>query len=231
MHLQVTCTPSNQLTEDEISSWYDLCAESVTYQREFFENLLRNSDYAYLGRDANGNLKGVTAISFSLIRAESRWCCIIKTNLVCVSKEYRGGSFIRKVGWSSYKKACLLFPRLAKYWGSVMLSPTPYMMMVKTFSEVYPNPERKMPKVEQCLINFLSNLRFRARYKDGVFNGESLQKTERIDLRSNADSLSSKAFQYFTQRNPHYDKGHALICLVPINLKNIYSLIRRGISK
>lgn len=229
--LEIILKKSSLLSALEIQILYKLCCQSVAYQWDFFNELLALTDHVYFGLTKDGQIQACCAITYKNLSINQENHQLIKTNLVFVSKEYRGGSFIRKVGWRSMVASRKIQPRARRYWVSVMVSPLPYLLMGKTFHEFYPHPMEKTSHHIDIIINYLSAGHFKKRYKDGVFCGNGLQGISPFQLQQTASNYTRRLHNFFIKKTPDYSNGSALICIVPLNVNNVAALILKSLKK
>lgn len=221
-----------QLSQYQLNQWYLLLTSTeVNYQREFFDELVQLTHYAYFNYNEEKQLIGACAVSYLPTDINNKQVLIIKTNLVCIDKNYRGGRFIRTAGWMSIRYARKNYDAMPLYWASVLLSPIAYLLIAKTFSQYYPHPQKPTPQAIQTIMKFISHGNFKTDYANNIFDGSGKQSITHFETDADSSELTKKIIQYFNSINPEYTKGSAFTCVVPLNLTNKISLGLKGLKK
>lgn len=222
----------NELSKQEFNQWYQLlCQTEVSYQRNFFDELVLATHYAYFSFNKSNKLIAACAVSYLPTYIDGKFIVIIKTNLVCIDSNHRGGSFIRKAGWSSMCVAKKQYPGATLYWASVLLSPVAYLLIAKTFKEYYPQPGNVTPDRIHSIMEYISGGNFKSDYHDNLFDGAGKQSIQPFKLCANSNEQTNHLFKYFTSINPDYINGKAFVCIVPLNFKNKFYLAVKGLKK
>lgn len=219
------------LTPREREALYFFCYQEMGYERSFFESILNQVDEIYYLKNQYNEFSACCAITYKKLNINNQVKLVIKTNLVCLSNDNRGGIFLETVGFRSILKAKLKHPMTSLYWVAVMVSPIAYLMMANSFYEYYPKRNQRSPDWTNHIANEISQGPFQKRYKDTLFKGHGLQSLRHFKFQTTLSNQNKQNYQFFLACNPGFRGGDGLITIVPINVRNLCHLVRKYIKK
>ncbi|MGK7900603.1 MAG: hypothetical protein AB4352_04150 [Hormoscilla sp.] len=220
------------LQDDIIRSMYDLYFQyydGTSYS--LFSADLSNKDYAILLRDEHHILRGFSTLAVLEFAFAERQKRAIFSGDTIVHHEYWGEqtlslTWCRLAGTIKRDK-----PDLPLYWFLIVKGYRTYRYLPVFARQFYPNWRYPTPDEYKALMDYLGRSRFGEYYDpdSGLVKFPTSQGHLRETWADIKPEMRKKPdVKYFLTRNPEYDRGHELVCLMELRADNMRSHARRG---
>lgn len=113
-------------------------------------------------------------------------------------------------------------------WGNTITYKS-YLVFAKTAEKFYPNYQQPTPYKFKDVIDFIGAHYFAATYEPSL----GIVKQPTNTLRDNSNLICRKYkedpnIRFFSEINPHYEAGHGIITVAPMNWTNIVCLLKKN---
>ena len=226
--LDIALRSSDSLTPRELDEIWAVTDRYVETSREYFEAKLRALPEVGLWR-ASGALIGLVSLDVYRVRWEGRTSIILFTSSVVIDDRFRGRDLVLRTGMKLLVREKLRRPWARAYWFFDTFSYKSYMILPRNLFEFWPRRNHPTPAPVKSFIDFLA----RHRYGDdwsretGVVR-RSGKKRLRPDTAPVGDhQLTNEDIRFYEAANPGHRDGDMLVCLVPLNARNLRGLVAR----
>lgn len=218
----------SNLSTAEMDEIWEFAFRYTDTTREIYERSLRLKQKVYLMRDRErGNLIGLGAVQVTKVTFEGRPYLIIFGGNVLIDEAYRGLNVIQRLGLQNYLSARLHHPFTPIYFLFDTFSYKSFLMLSRNLREFYPRRDRPTPEWILRFVDFLAEQRYGEAWDPlrGIVVGTGDRKLRDWVVPVATKELKRPTIGFFVERNPGFRKGDLLVCIAPLNLGNIRSMV------
>jgi hypothetical protein len=188
-----------------------------------FGGSLRGKDFLVTWREA-GALRGMMVVQISRERRpdSGREVLLLSTHHAAMEPSLRGRNLLQMACLRLYLGLRARHPLTPIYWLFDTYSYKSYLAMTRTFARCWPRPGAPLPAVEAALVD-----RLMARAHPDIWMKERGVLAWRARaLRPgvadvDAAALDDPDVRFFAQANPGHARGDCLVCLCPLDARNL----------
>lgn len=233
--LTVTLYPVQDLTGEMIDAIWKMYEPYHSFNRAGFLERLKGMDYYALYRTFPQNeFVGSTGIRYRTQYLES-----IKESVdaVCfgqsfIAHDYRGRHLIERTVTEIFLRSKLKNPLRKVIFWTTALTYKPYLVMTRNLAEYYPRRDYKNSALALELVEQIGKTYYKELYNPDtqVVQREAKWVNDRSTEIGEIDLMNAD-IRFYNERNPDYLKGHGLIILCPLSMKNLMSYLRKAIRQ
>lgn len=234
--ISVELLPTNELTEEQIDRFWQLYCQGYDVPHDRFHSRWQALDQVAIFRQKKtGEIIGFIGIRYRDIRVDNRLFKTLYWGQGYILPAYRGKKLIQRLQIKLFLQSKLGNPFRTIYFWADALSYKPYLAMANYLCDYYPNPFKATPEIEQALLNCLGETYYADAYDrtTGTVHKPSRQVSESSSVIVDKD-LENPYIRFYLERNPEYIRGHGLLLLCPLSVKNflffIYRVVQRAIK-
>ena len=200
-----------------------------TDQKAFFNRFNSNNFYAIYtyGKE----LVGFTGFRINAKKGQKKYNTIYIGQTV-MDATFRGKSLIPRTCCLVFAKMFIKNPFTPIYVWVDALTYKPYLLFANSFECCYPSRKNKTPNDVKTLMDELGTHYYGENYNPDY--GTVRKMTNVINDPSTLISEKDRQhpdIDFYANANPNYVKGHGLITMAPVNLRNFLYLIKKCIKK
>ncbi|MCP3900266.1 MAG: hypothetical protein GY707_11205 [Desulfobacteraceae bacterium] len=143
-----------------------------------------------------------------------------------IEEKFRGKSLIKKIGFILAMKHKLLHPRTKLFlWGDA-IGYKPYLLLAKSFPEIYPSPDCPITPEIKKIRDFLGQKYYSSKYNKelGIVH-KTKNRIKCPDAQIKSCDIENPLVEYYTRINKHYQRGDGVLVICPVTMNNItYSI-------
>ncbi len=213
----------SRLGSVEIERMYSIFSKYyANHTREHFTEDLFEKDHVILLRDSKQNtIQGFSTLLRTQMNDVDVNALGIFSGDTVLEKEYWGnkalGVAFLKYLWTEKMKS----PLRPVYWFLISKGYKTYLLMANNFRTHYPRFEKETPAHYEMIMDKFYGKRFSQHYKpeSGTieFDKDSTYLKEQV-AEISAELKTNPRVQFFTNRNPHWNRGHELACIAEMTL-------------
>jgi len=226
----------NSISDREVNDMYQLMSSyydnvnRATFQKDLFEK----RDVILLRDSSKGKIKGFSTLMLLEQTVEENSITVLFSGDTIIDREYWGTNKLLKL-WGRYAFSLIdEMPNRELYWLLISKGYKTYRFLPVFFNEFYPRRGIEFPRREKRILDAFASLKFPGHYdqEKGIisFGGEKdylKQGVADID----ESRLKNPDVGYFIERNPGWERGDELACLIRLTKENFNRLGRRIIGK
>lgn len=183
--------------------------------------------------DDRDELLGLVTLDMRHERFMGRDVVAIYTGNTWIAPHMRGKNLIQRLGFESFVRSSVRWPRAEKFWFFGSNSYKSYLALARNFRDYWPRPDRAIPAWESAYMLHLTRAIYHADVDPArmVYEAESARSFNEDETRVPEALTGDRDVRFFVDRNPHYAKGAKLMCLGPLTLANWSVLGRRSVAR
>ncbi len=233
MRMHFYMCPTELMDEESVIEMFKFLNNQVDHSLDIkeFHKVLLSYTYAVLFRERrDGSLRGLFLLSLDKVKDNNMSYTVLKPGLSFFEKEYRGGPYFYYIFAYLCIREFILHPLTPFYMFGKAFSYRSYATATHTVSHVYPSYNRKTPDHIKNLIDEYAN---KTRLPGEEYDSERcVLKRERSHMRSFVSEASrvdtnDPNVKFFIDTNPGWEKGHQLLTLSVVQLRDIFRVIYR----
>jgi hypothetical protein len=195
---------------------------------EFEAEVINTGQRLVLYYGADDELAGFSSLRIERVFAGGRTRAVM-CSFVYFRPGYRGGASAFFFGFRHALLFRLHEPRTPLDYLTRSSSPAVYRLLASTASRVYPSPERTTPSAVEELVRVVST---RRHY---VTVGENPWVVRSAAIPRDAARLvriqDDPRVRYYTEINPRFAEGQALLTLMPVDAANVAGTLLRAVRR
>lgn len=232
---QIETIPAVKINQNNLDEIWNFVAqyikEPVSLEEsrlEFERSLHKKTDVILVRNREDKSLVGVVSVGITPVEYNGETVWVFFGGNLIFAPEYRGYNIIERTGARYFLWLRMMHPTRKIYVAYGALSYKSFSMVSRNFERYWPHPSIETPPMESFLISHLGKLYYGSDWDDTHKIGKSSAlctlKESVIEIPKNKHNNSS--VQFFLNKNPGYKAGDCLLCLVPLDVKNWFSLVR-----
>ncbi len=233
MRMHVYICPTNLMDEASRVELFTFLKRQVnsTLTIEGFHKVILSHTYAVLFRERkDGSLRGLFFLSLDRMNTNNMSYTVIRPALAFFEKEYRGGPYYYYIFAYFCIKEFILHPLTPFYMFGKTFSYRSYATATHTLSHVYPSYNQKTPDhIKHLIDEYANKIKLPGEEYDSercVLKRELTHMKESVSEPGCADT-SDPNVKYFVDINPGWVKGHLLLTLSLVDLKDLIRVLFR----
>ncbi|HRE46470.1 MAG TPA: hypothetical protein PLD47_01990 [Aggregatilineales bacterium] len=106
-------------------------------------------------------------------------------------------------------------------------------MLSRNMKEFYPRRDRPTPEWYARFVDFLARQRYGEAWdaERGIVEGTGDRKLRDFVLPVSTKELKLPTLRFFLERNPGFQKGDLLVCIAPLSISNMLSVVTNTIRR
>ncbi|MDO8509300.1 MAG: hypothetical protein Q7S27_06495 [Nanoarchaeota archaeon] len=211
-----------------MSSYYEKVDET-----NFRKDLSEKRDVILLRDSVQGQIKGFSTLMLLEQTVDDVPITALFSGDTIIDKEYWGENELPK-WWGRYSFSLIdEMPDKEIYWFLMSKGYKTYRFLPVFFNEFYPRRDVEFPTREKKILDAFAYSKFPNHYNpiSGIisFNGEKdCLKKGVADI--DESRMKNPDIRYFVERNPHWQEGDELACLVRLTKDNFNRMGHRAIG-
>lgn len=230
MNIRINIT-TNAFSDSEKESMWQIYSKYYHHSRESFMNRIPTNNY-YAVYSLDGQIIGFTGLRINHAMIEGRKRLLMYFGQTVVEKEYRGYGLLQKTG----ARLCLIYWREvlkgnAYYWCDA-LTYKPYLVFAKTLKDYYPSRKYTTPASVRSIMGYIGEKHYRESYQAAtgtVKKPFNFVNDRTVTIRE--EDLSDPDIRFFARANPGFSKGHGLLTIAPISIRNVFYIAKNLLRK
>jgi hypothetical protein len=229
--LDIALRSSDSLTPQELDEIWAVTDRYVETSRDYFEAKLRALPEVGLWRTETGALIGLVSLDVYRVRWEGRTSIILFTSSVVIDDRFRGRDLVLRTGMKLLVREKLRRPWARAYWLFDTFSYKSYMILPRNLTEFWPRRNHATPGAVERFIDFLAQHRYGADWsrETGVVRRSGKKRLRPDTAPVTPHQLTNEDIRFFESKNPGHRDGDMLVCLVPLNARNLRGLVARKV--
>jgi hypothetical protein len=230
--LNAQVIPRQELPNNLSQSMYKLYAyyyDATNWERFFTD--LSNKDYVILLWNEQQEIQGFSTLAVLEFEFERQLSRAIFSGDTIINHLYWGEQTLPLAWCRLAGKIKAEAIELPLYWFLIVKGYRTYRYLPVFAKTFYPNCRYPTPARYQALMDYLGTQKFGDYYdaESGLVRFPTSQGHLRGEWADIKPGITDKPdVRYFLERNPDYDKGHELVCLMELKEDNMRSHARRG---
>jgi hypothetical protein len=227
--LAITLRSSDSLTPGELDEIWAVTDRYVETSRDYFEAKLRALPEVGLWRTESGALIGLVSLDVYRVRWEERTSIILFTSSVVIDDRFRGRDLVLRTGMKLLIREKLRRPWARAYWLFDTFSYKSYMILPRNLAEFWPRRNQATPAPVARFIDFLALRRYGDDWsrETGVVRRSGKKRLRPDTAPVTHHQLTNEDIRFYESVNPGHRDGDMLVCLVPLNARNLRGLVAR----
>ena len=229
MKFDIALRPSDSLTPAELDEIWAVTDPYVDTSRPFFEAKLRALPEVGLWRADTGALVGLVSLDAYSVRWQGRTSTILFTSSVVIDERFRGRDLILRTGLKLLLREKLRRPWARAYWLFDTFSYKSYMILPRNLAEFWPRRDHPTPAHVAAFVDFLARQRYGDAWSPatGVVHRSGKKRLRPDTAPIGPLQLANPDIRFFDETNAGHREGDMLVCLVPLNARNLRGLVAR----
>lgn len=234
--ISVELLPTSELTNEQIEIYWQLYRQGYDVSHERFRERWQALDQVAIFRvRKTSEIIGFIGIRYRDIQLNKSRFKTLYWGQGYILPAYRAKKLIQRLQIKLFLQSKSGNPFNTLYFWTDALSYKPYLAMANYLCDYYPNPFKTTPKIEQALLNCLGETYYADAWDPatGTVHKPSRQVTENSSIIVDKD-LENPYIRFYLERNPNYIRGHGLLLMCPLSIKNclffFYRVIQRTIK-
>jgi hypothetical protein len=228
--VQVGSLISSQIEEmyKLMTSYYDNVDKS-----NFERDLSEKRDVILLNDSVKGEIKGFSTLTLLEQNVNYIPITALFSGDTIIDKEYWGENELPK-WWGRYAFSLIEeIPGREIYWFLMSKGYKTYRFLPVFFNEFYPRKNVKFPEKEKKILDAFAYSKFPDHYNPttGIISFKGKKDHLKQGVADIDESrMKNSDIQYFVERNPHWQQGDELACLVKLTKDNFNRMAHRVIG-
>jgi hypothetical protein len=218
-------------TRDQWDEIWRFSSQYIEATRDAYEASIRQKSEIVLIRERDV-LVGLGAVDLYSLSHEGTPSWIIFVGNTIFAEGYRGHNIVEKTGFLYFLWLRLRHPTHRIYLAYGTFSYKTFLMLSRNFVEYWPHPTQETPEREATLIDHLA----RRYYGDAWEPARQVMRASAVyNLKGWVAAIDESRkkdphIQFFLQKNPNYQQGESVFCLVPLHASNWFSVFRSVVT-
>jgi len=229
MELELQIIPIGKLTTADSAEMFELMLLFYdNLNRTKFESDLSKKHQICLIRSKDTKIQGFTTFSLETAIINNKQLTYLYSGDTILRKQYWGQSTVAFKALGEIIKYTLNKKNEETYWFLITKGFRTYQLLPLFFKEFYPNCTVKTPLEINDIIDYLSHLKFGAKYEINT----QIIKAEADYLKHELNKITDKRkenkhINFFIEKNKNYIFGDEMPCVARIETKNFTNFALR----
>lgn len=225
-------TDTRRLTDLEVEALWQLYQRTFDAERPTFTAAVTQADEVLRFYDADsGALVGMTLLRAWPLEHEGRSVRMLWTGAVCIEPAYRGRNAVQQSGLWRLARERLRHPFSEVWWFWDTFSFKSYLMCPRNLAQYTPKRGEVTGTWEQGLLDRLCRTHAGDAYDAPAGILRSTGKRLRAGVAELPPDHPDAHAQFFLERNPGHAEGDRLPVLVPLNARNVVSIVKASVRR
>jgi hypothetical protein len=224
--------PTHALTPIHWDEVWELTREFYDVERHHAEAELRRRQSIAMFR-MNGALLGMVSLDIYPAQFRGRAIAVIFTTHVLLRENWRGRNLIQRLGIRSFLATRLRYPLRPIYWFFETFSYKSYLLLPRNFRRYWPRHDQPTPEPQAALIDQLATQMYGPAWRPArgvaVRSGQKRLRDTAAPLVLGPDTAPE--LEFFARANPGHAEGDMLVCLCPLTVQNMLSVVRKALLR